>query len=81
VKGVLQPTCFTCKKKITGDKSIEAIGKIYHVTCLVCEVCKAPLKGDFYLKGDKLVCKKELRVKTNATNHKDHVTFLRRNIV
>ena len=37
-------------------------GALCHVGCLRCDVCGVPLRGDFFLRGDRLVCRNELRV-------------------
>ena len=64
------PKCSTCGKAIVAgrDKSVSTAGGDYHVGCLRCDVCRAPLKGDFFLRGDRLVCRNELRVTNQLTD-------------
>ena len=45
-------------------------GALCHVGCLRCDVCGAPLRGDFFLRGDRLVCRNELRVTNRLSNYR-----------
>ena len=63
------PKCFKCKETIT--KQVLTIeDKSYHPECLTCDICNLPLKGDFYITGEKRVCRKDAEV-TNANKIAD----------
>ena len=53
-----------CKETIT--KQVLTIeDKSYHPECLTCDICNRPLKGDFYMDGEKRVCQKDAEVTDN----------------
>ena len=53
-------TCARCQKPITA-KLVVARGKSFHPDCVTCAVCDEPLRGSFYLRGEDLVCHKEIK--------------------